>query len=143
MFNKEFYWSEGYYFFQNPYCGGEEWIDFSHRHSEISNELDPVLIPTLRYLSERAGDILDGGSASWYKPCGEIFKSLQLNYGKEDTVLYDRSEQIVCFDSDELLQEKIGFFMDQKCLEEFLNQHGYAIFWTMLAEKRIIQEFSF
>ncbi|SEP47308.1 hypothetical protein [Propionispora vibrioides] len=140
LFNKEYYWSEGYRFFQNPYYCGEEWVNIDTHYGEYSEVLEKVLVPSFRYLSERSGDTLGDGSISWYKPCGEIFNALQLVYGKENTVLYDRSGYIVCFDSNELLREEIGFFMDANVFREFLKEKGYAVFWTILAEKRILQE---
>ncbi len=140
LFNKEYYWSKGYDFFRNPYYCGEEWVSFSDRKNEITELLDPVLIPTFRYLSERPGDMIDGNSSSWYKPCGEIFKSLQLSYGDDDSILYNENGDIMCFDSEELLHENIGFFINNEGLEQFLSENGYSIFWTILAEKRIIQD---
>lgn len=140
LFNKEYYWSEGYRFFQNPYYCGEEWVNIDTHYGEYSEVLEKVLVPSFRYLSERSGDNLGDGSISWYKPCGEIFNALQLVYGKEDTVLYDRNGNIASFDSSELLREEIGFFMDTNVFQEFLMQKGYAVFWTILAEKRIIQD---
>lgn len=140
LFNKEYYWSEGYRFFQNPYYCGEEWVNIDTHYGEYSEVLEKVLIPSFRYLSERSGDNLGDGSISWYKPCGEIFNTLQLVYGKEDSVLYDRNGNIICFDSNELLREEIGFFMDTNVFREFLKEKGYAVFWTILAEKRILQD---
>lgn len=140
LFNKEYYWSEGYHFFQNPYYCGEELVNIDTHYGEYSEVLEKVLIPSFMYLSERSGDTLGDGSISWYKPCSEIFNALQLVYGKEDTVLYDRNGNIVCFDSNELLHEEIGFFINPNVFQEFLKQNGYAVFWTILAEKRILQD---
>lgn len=140
LFNKEYYWSNGYRFFQNPYYCGEECADIDTHYGEYSKILEKVLVPSFRYLSERPGDNLGDGSISWYKPCGKIFNDLQLVYGKEDTVLYDRSGNIVCFDSNELLHEDIGFFMNAEAFQSFLSRNGYSVFWTILAEKRILQD---
>lgn len=46
----------------------------------------------------------------------------------------------MCFESSELLNEDIGFFIKKESLLQFLKENGYSIFWTMLAEKRILEE---
>ena len=64
-----------------------------------------------------------------------------MQYGKENSVLYGKNGEILCFDSIELLKENIGFFIAQEEFLEFLEQKGYGIFWTVLAEKRILAGF--
>ena len=64
-----------------------------------------------------------------------------MQYGKENSVLYGKNGEILCFDSIELLKEDIGFFIAQEEFLEFLDRKGYGIFWTVLAEKRIITGF--
>lgn len=139
LFNKEYYWSEGFKLFSNPYYCGEEWVDFEKFNYNHLNCLGKVLIPSFIYSSERHGDSYDNESVSWYKPCSEIFNTLKLSYGKEDTVLYDKFGNVICFDSKELLNEDIGLFIKAKTLEEFLDKNGYSIFWTVLSEKSIMQ----
>lgn len=136
LFNKEYYWSEGYRFYQNPYYCGEELVEIDKRY----DFLEKVLVPSFIYSSEHSGDRIGDNSVSWYKPCSEIFNALELMYENENTVLYDKDKNIICFDSNEVLHEKIGFFININSLEKFLDQKGYAIFWTIIAEKRIIQD---
>ena len=66
-----------------------------------------------------------------------------MQYGKENSILQDKNGEILCFDSIELLKEDIGFFIAQDEFLEFLEQKGYGIFWTVLAEKRIITGFPY
>lgn len=139
LFNREYYWSEGFKFFDNPYYCGEEWVDFESWNSRI-NKIGKVLIPAFIYSSERSSDSMAKESTLWYKPCNEIYTALDLSYRCEDTVLYDKQGNIICFDSRELLHEDIGFFIDSNALNKFLTQKGYSIFWTVLAEKRIMQD---
>lgn len=140
LFNKEYYWSHGYHFFQNPHYGGEDRVPLD-RYGERYSYLPDVLIPTRKYLTERDGDLLyEDSHSTWYKPCFELFKGLGMQYGKENSVLYDESGRILCFDSIELLDEDIGFFIDEEKFLEFLEREGYSIFWTILSEKRIITD---
>lgn len=143
LYNKEYYWSEGYRFFQNPYYCGEEWVTLD-RYGENLKELPKVLVPSIQYTTERNGDTLyEENGGSWYKPCGELFEGMGMRYGKENTVLYDEEGQIVAFDSSELLGEHIGFFVEKEAFLHFLQERGYAVFWTLLTEKRIIGGESF
>lgn len=138
LFNKEYYWSHGYRFFQNPYYGGEERVSLD-KYGERYSHLPDVLVPTRKYLTERDGDLLyEDSHSTWYKPCLELFKGLGMQYGKENSVLYDENGKILCFDSIELLGEDIGFFVDEEKFSEFLEKEGYSIFWTILSEKRIL-----
>lgn len=138
LFNKEYYWSDAYRFYMNPYYCGDEWTEIDkYGKSEGKNLV--VLLPSSKYMTERKGDLAnDGSSASWYKPCDELFKSLDMRYGKENSVLYDSKGEIICFDSSELLNEDIGLFIDKDSFFKFLEDHSYKAFWTVLAEKRII-----
>lgn len=137
LYNKEYYWSAGYRFFQNPYYCGEEWVPID-QYGEY-DELGKVLLPAFKYLTERQGDLFGGdNNYSWYKPSGELFNGLQMRYGKEDSVLYDGVGNIVCFDSRELLKEDIGLFINEVAFFKYLDDNDYTILWTLLSEKRVI-----
>lgn len=140
LYNKEYYWSYAFNFFQNPYYCGDEWKCVSEREEEY-RKYGKVLIPTYQYSSERDGDILGNeANASWYKPCNELFNGLNMKYGKENSVLYDSKGRVLCFDSIELLKEDIGFFIAKDEFLNYIHKNGYEIFWTILAEKRIISD---
>ncbi|MFD3157956.1 SIR2 family protein [Haloimpatiens sp. FM7330] len=140
LYNKEYYWSDAYSFFKNPYYCGNDLTDF-HEFLENSNEKFKVLLPSCKYLTERKGDELeDNNSCSWYKPCMNLFTDLNMKYGKGNSILYDSEGKIICFDSSELLKEDIGFFIDKNAFLQYLQKNNYSVFWTILSEKRIIAE---
>lgn len=138
LYNKEYYWSDAYHFYKNPYYCGDDWTEIDkYGEGEVNNLM--VLLPSNKYMTERKGDSGDdGSSASWHKPCMELFESLDMRYGKENSVLYDLNGEIICFDSSELLNEDIGFFINKELFFKYLEEHDYKVFWTILAEKRII-----
>lgn len=146
LYNKEYYWSDGFEFFKDPYYCGNEWKEFDSHYSEYSKLFgeEKVLIPVHKYFSERYGDNFksDMGNAASvvYKPCVEIFDSLSLQYGKGNSCLYDSDGELVCFDSNEIFNEDIGFFMKESSLKQFLKSKGYSMFWTILSEKRILHD---
>lgn len=140
LYNKEYYWSEGYEFFKNPYYCGEEWVPIDRYNNQLSENYE-VLLPTYEYMTERQGDLVEEGVAnSWHKPCSELFYGLKLQYGEGNSILYDAEGKVMCFESSELLNEDIGFFIKKESLLQYLNEKGYSIFWTILAEKRILEE---
>lgn len=138
LYNKEYYWSQGFEFYKNPYYGGEEWKEIEQFSIKKADRLPKVLLPTFQYMSERSSDTLGGDALMWYKPCSELFSTLELRYGKENSALYDKEGRLICFDSKEVLNESIGFFIDQEIFNDFLKQKGYRVFWTLLAEKRVL-----
>lgn len=138
LYNKEYYWSEGDKFFKNPYYCGEECTLID----KYDNKLDKnykVLLPTFKYSSERQGDrVQESDFNSWHKPCGDLFYGMKLKYGSGNSILYNDNDEVICFESSELINENIGFFIKKENFLRYLKEQGYSVFWTMLAEKRII-----
>lgn len=137
LFNREYYWSIASKETQNQYYGCDEFDYITERDQEFEN-LEKVLMPAYIYYTERNGDLSGESNHSWYKPCDTLYNNLDLKYGNEDTALYDSKGKLICFDSQELLNENIGFFIDEKVFYKFLEENNYACFWTILSEKRII-----
>lgn len=140
LYNKEYYWSDAYRFFNNSYYCGNDIKDF-HEFSDEDNENFKVLIPCCQYVTERKGDkVIDNNLSSWYKPCMKLFTDLNIQYGKGNSILYDSDGKSICFDSSEVLKEDIGFCIDKNMFLKYLKEHNYSLFWTVLSEKRIIAE---
>ena len=137
LFNKEYYWSDAYRFYKNSYYCGDDWTQINKHSTDDVGDIE-VLLPTCKYITERSGDSIDDNSSSWYKPSMDLFDALDMKYGKDNSTLYNSEGDIICFDSSELLNEDIGFFINQKLFFKYLEEHNYKVFWTVLAEKRII-----
>lgn len=137
LFNREYYWSIASKETKNPYYGGNEFTSITERDPKFDN-LEKVLIPVYIYYTERNGDLSGENSHTWYKPCDTLFNTLNLKYGDQDTALYDFKGKLICFDSQELLKENIGFYIEKETFLKFLDDNNYTCFWTILSEKRII-----
>lgn len=137
LFNREYYWSVASQEMNNPYNGGNEFTNITDYKSKF-DDLGKVLIPTYIYYTENNGDLKGETSRSWYKPCDTLFNNLDLKYGDEDTALYNSKGKLICFDSQEMLHENIGFFIDRNTFYKFLEDNNYACFWTILSEKHMI-----
>lgn len=133
LYNKEYYWSNAFKFFNNSYYCMEEWVYIDR----IDNTFGKVLLPTSKYVTEHQGDLFDDSSYSCYKPCYSLFNSLNMKYGNENSILYDNCGKVICFDSYELLNEDIGFFINTDKLINYLEDNKYDIFWTILAGKEL------
>lgn len=134
LYNREFYWSDTYKLFDNSYYGESGWVYLYERETDIK-----VLLPSEICINEFDDYINDSGSSmSFYKPCKEMFKYFNLNYGEENTAMYDENGQLFCFDSKEVLNEDIGLYINKSMLNEFLKENKYKLAWTVLSEKRII-----
>lgn len=140
LFNKEYYCSSAFEFFKNDYYGGVKWRTIDQRnYNKIQGD---VMIPVEKFFRERGNDYSTEDSFGWYKPCEEIFENLGLMYGAENSALYDANKNLICFDSNELCNEELGFLIDKESLHTFLNNNDYKMFWTVLGEKRIVNDSS-
>lgn len=141
MYNKEFYWSDAYNFFRNPYYGGDGWESIGHLNLKARFS-DKVLIPVIRYDSERNGDLnaIDqfNNSFGWYKPCGALFNGIKMQYQDGNSLFFDSDGNLICFDSSELFGTDAGLFIEKNRLCDFLQTLGYSLIWTSLQEKEII-----
>jgi len=140
IYNKEYYWSDANTFFKSPYYGNADWIPISDDSSPFREK---ILIPVRQYCSERRGELNTWGPETsalrWYKPCGEIYTKLELQYAKgRNCQFVDLSGELICFDSSETLGDESGFYIRQDKLSEFLDMCGYSLIWTSLREKRIL-----
>lgn len=140
IYNKEYYWSDAHTFFQSPYYGNANWIEFNNSHLPFQEK---ILIPIRQYRSERSGDLntweMEAIALNWYKPCEEIFTGLRLRYVKGSNCQFtDSSGELLCFDSLEVLGNESGFYIRQDKLSEFLDMYDYSLVWTSLCEKRIL-----
>jgi len=137
LYNKEYYWSEAYSFYKDPYYGDIGWTNLVLNNDKTVGK---VLIPVLGYASERSSDLISGSHIIWYKPCEELFEGLNLSYGKGDSILYNQNGDIVCFDTKELFNEDIGFLIDENLILSFLDKMGWTLFWIVRSEKQIIHD---
>lgn len=129
LFNREYYWSEGYNFY-----------NFDYNWGALSNKKDcidiAVMLTTCEYGAGCMGNELpDGKYPSWKKPCSLLFHGLSMQYGGGDSILNDECGNVVAFDSKELLGEKIGLFIKKESLMEYLEKNNLTVLWTTLSEK--------
>jgi hypothetical protein len=139
LFNREFYWSPAFRFFQNDYyCGREDNIIYDRENDKNIGE---VIVSDITY--HCGSDFVQENSLSILKPCLTLTKSLHLEYRNNESYMYSNSGELICFDSSE------GFDNVQQCLyfkktilQDFLKRSGYKLIWTVLAEKTVLGNIS-
>ncbi len=131
LYNREYFWSESFEYY-NEVEDRHEWQVICYEDLKERK----AMIPTKIYFSERRGEE-EYLSGEHYKPCESLYNELEMEYGDENFVMYDKSGNVICFDSKELLNEEIGFFINKKKLFEFLEQNDYKIIWRFVSEKTV------
>ena len=137
VYNREYYWSDVQKYYENEYYGGEEWKQIWQADMpELANV--SFLIPVYSYVATGEKEFQNIAHNRWKKPCKTLYQACNLTYGLENTVMYDQSGDMICFDTVEIFGEERGFFFHKATLEKFLSENHYRIFWQLLGEKRTI-----
>jgi len=137
MFNREFYWSDTYRFFQNPYYGYREWskID-SHRLKE--KYLHKIGLTTAKYYWESEFDYSKEGVLHMIKPSNILFEGMQMRYSKKEGHFIDNNGELICFDPS-IYNESNPYLMVRKDkLMQYLSENDLTICWILIGEKQVI-----
>ncbi len=126
LYNRTYYWSKEFDYLVAP----NEWQEIDNHKFKA---MPTIIEHTLKTRDFEAREIMD--DAYWSKPCREIFNGLDLKYGKENSVLYDKDDEIICFDTSEIFDVQIGLFIDKNELINFLTEREYTIVWNIFINK--------
>ena len=141
MFNREFYWSDTYSFFQNPYYGYKEWseIDSYQKRSKYPYK---VGLTTSEYYWESEFDYSKEDSLRMIKPSNILFKGLKMRYANKEGHFIDEGGELICFDPSIYHESNPCLMVRKDKLMEFLSDNNLAICWTLIGEKQIISPIS-
>ncbi|MDD5359344.1 MAG: hypothetical protein PHI02_03660 [Sulfurovaceae bacterium] len=137
MFNREFYWSDMYAFFQNPYYGYEEWseIDSYGLKAKYPHKIG---LTTSQYYWESEFDYSKEDSLRMNKPSNILFEGMKMRYSAQEGHFIDQNGEIICFDPS-IYHESNPYLMVRKDkLIQFLSENNLTICWTLLGEKQVI-----
>jgi len=137
MFNREFYWSDTYDFFQNPYYGDKEWSEIdSYRLKEKYPH--KIGLTTSQYYWESEFDYSKEDSLNMKKPSNILFEGMQMRYSEKEGHFIDKDGEIICFDPS-IYHESNPYLMVRKDkLLQFLSENNLTLCWTLLGEKQVI-----
>lgn len=137
MFNREFYWSDTYTFFQNPYYGYEEWSEINDYKSKMKYP-HKIGLTTSHYYWESEFDYSKEGSLHMNKPSSILFEGMKMRYSAKEGHFIDNDREIICFDPS-IYHESNPYLMIRKDkLIQFLSENNLTICWTLLGEKQVI-----
>lgn len=137
MFNREFYWSATYAFFQNPYYGYEEWSEID-RHGLKVKYPHKIGLTTSQYHWESEFDYSKEDSLNMNKPSNVLFKGMQMRYSEKEGHFIDKDGEVICFDPS-IYHESNSYLMVKKDkLIQFLSENNLTICWTLIGEKQVI-----
>ena len=137
MFNREFYWSDTYTFFQNPYYGYEEWSEIDS-HEFKAKYPHKIGLTTSQYYWESEFDYSKEDSLRMNKPSNILFEGLKMRYSKKEGHFIDKDGEVICFDPS-VYHESNSYLMVRKDkLIQFLSENNLTICWTLIGEKQVI-----
>lgn len=141
MFNREFYWSDTYSFFQNPYYGYKEWseIDSYQIRTKYPHK---VGLTTSEYYWESEFDYSKEDSLRMLKPSNILFKGLKMRYANKEGYYIDENGDVICFDPSIYHESNPCLMVRKDKLMEFLSDNNLTICWTLIGEKLIISPIS-
>lgn len=137
MFNREFYWSETYAFFQQPYYGGSD--GWTNIETYGSREKYPYKVArtTSAYSWGNDFDYSKIDTISFLKPSKILFDGLNMKYAKKDGEFIDEKNNIVCFEASIRNNSHQCLLVKKENLMKFLDDNALTICWTVTGEKQI------
>lgn len=132
MFVKERYWSDIY-----AWGRDETW----QRARGIITPLK-FMVPYISYSSGEMGDKSWDEEINYYFPCEEIVNASEMrSTSLLNSIMINSANEIVSFDSAELLNEPIGLYIKQETVLQYAKRNKLVPVWTVLAEKMTIHPF--
>jgi hypothetical protein len=138
VFNREYYWSPAYHFFDNPYYGRSNWKKV-HEKSDYDQVLGKVMPTTEGHLWESGGDYEN--QPSYFAPREYMYSRMQLQPSKNIGEWLNTQGKIVCFDPSVKQERSSCLLVRKDSLLQFLEENNLRIFWTCLGEKQIYGDF--
>jgi hypothetical protein len=136
LFNREYYWSPAYKYFETEYYSGIEEQDVHDQNT--GKFICKVIVPTESYAWSRDIDKSKEDSVGFLKPCKKLFEKMSLNYSTNEGEFVSSNGEIICFDPHVYNNSKPYFLIQKKPFMKFLKDNKLKIVWTILGEKQII-----
>ena len=137
LFFREFFWSDAYKFFQNPYYGYKDWdnIDSS---SSVGQYPYKIGLTTSEYYWECEFDYSKEDALTMLQPSKNIFDGLGMKYSNKDGFFINSDGEIICFDPSIYNNCNHLLLVRKKDLIKFLDENNLTLFWTIIGEKQVI-----
>ena len=129
IFNKEFYQSIAFdYFYDNGWNEKQE--------LNLNDDKYEVNVTTSKYSGSEKSYVVN---KNYMRINKTLFDELNLKYGEENSFIYDETDNIVGFDTNEFDDSHdTAFIFNKGKLMDYLKDNNLKIFFTILGEKMII-----
>ena len=135
MFQREYYWSPAYTFFQQNYYSGELWRKASK--GDGTGQYD-VMVTADSYMWEEEFDFSKEKTISFLKPSQHIFEKMSLRYSENDGEFIDINGDVVCFDPSVSFDSKSFLLIKKSTFLDYLKKNNLKVAWTVIGEKQIL-----
>lgn len=129
IFNKEYYWSPAFRFFEKDYYGLQETFD--------TENISSLYMTAINYLWEDEYDYSKEESISIVMPTKIIFEKMKLKFSQIPGEFTNSNGKIICFDPSVKNDSKSSLYILKKDFLNFLKTNNLSIMWTINGEKDI------
>ncbi|MCM0150017.1 ATP-binding protein [Photobacterium galatheae] len=136
VFDREYYWSPAFKYFNNYYYGGLEHYKITDRNN--GNFICDIALTSSKYSWEKGTDNSIEGSFSILKPSKFVYDNMNLTPSENVAEFTDQNHQVVCYSPSVYNDSKPYLLVKKKAFIEFLQKQKLKIIWTVLGEKNII-----
>ncbi|WP_367299631.1 AVAST type 2 anti-phage system protein Avs2 [Hafnia alvei] len=135
LFNREFYWSEAFHFFQSEDYSCSNWTQVVDRAS--GKRVADVSVTSVNYVWGEEFDKSKNEALNFLKPSKLIFDKMGLKYSKEDGAYENKDGNIICFAAEALHATKPYLIIKKEPFLKMLKDNHLNIVWTLLGEKNV------
>jgi hypothetical protein len=137
LFFGELYWSPAYKYHDDPYMGSSGWQTVSSRNNDQIPK--PILPLSEIYCVERGTfDCSIDEGYSIKVPVKQLIDGMGLHWNRIEGFFFDNTGQLIAFDPSVREPGPGVLLVRRDAFLEFLEEHGYAVMWTLLGERRLI-----
>lgn len=136
LFDREYYWSKGFDFFNTPYYSGQDWF-------KIENQNEDETIAELHrtaeeFLWEEEYDCSKTSNIQYFKPSKLIYEGLNIKPSNKEGEFIDQFGELVCFDPSVANNSFSGLLVKKDSLISFLEKEDLAVVWSVIGEKQFV-----
>ena len=134
IFDKEYYWSPAFNFFNKRYYHGGDWIEIFDGKTDAS--ITKIHRTAEYYNWEEEFDCSKTSAIQYYKPTEIIQKGLQLKFSHKEGQLIDNTGKTICFDPSVYEQSISGLLIRKEELVAWLKKENLMLIWNVVGEKQ-------
>lgn len=139
IFDREYYWSPAFNFFNIPYYHGRNWIEVwdDKTHKLIAK----VHRTTEWYNWEEEFDCSKISAIQYYKPTQIIKDNLCLQFSNKEGELINNNGELICFDPSVHNKSISGLLIQKEKMINFLKKEDLILVWGVVGEKQLLGDF--